>query len=92
LIQALGLSFTVSTVALGAGLLRVDAFDLVHAGVSLLAVVPAPLKRLMVEGKGFDQRQPKNLNDLGDGTPQDPASESTPSPPASHPDGEAPPA
>jgi uncharacterized membrane protein YfcA len=41
LIQALGLSFTVSTIALALGLLRVDAF---HAGsiwLSLLALVPA---------------------------------------------------
>lgn len=41
LIQALGLSFTVSTVALAAGLLRVDAFQPEHAGISLLALVPA---------------------------------------------------
>ncbi|SJZ37039.1 hypothetical protein SAMN02745126_00687 [Enhydrobacter aerosaccus] len=41
LIQALGLSFTVSTIALALGLLRVDAW---HAGslwMSLLALVPA---------------------------------------------------
>jgi hypothetical protein len=38
-IQALGLSFTVSTIALGAGLLRIDAFALAHAGAPLLAVV-----------------------------------------------------
>jgi uncharacterized membrane protein YfcA len=41
LIQALGLSFTVSTIALAVGLLRVDAW---HAGsiwASLLALVPA---------------------------------------------------
>lgn len=41
LIQALGLSFTVSTLALAAGLLRMDAW---HAGsmwMSLLALVPA---------------------------------------------------
>ncbi len=41
LIQALGLSFTVSTIALALGLLRVDAW---HAGsiwLSLLALVPA---------------------------------------------------
>jgi uncharacterized membrane protein YfcA len=41
LIQALGLSFTVSTVALALGLLRVDAW---HAGsiwLSLLALIPA---------------------------------------------------
>lgn len=41
LIQALGLSFTVSTVALAAGLLRVDAFQPTYAGISLLALVPA---------------------------------------------------
>jgi uncharacterized protein len=43
IIQALGLSFTVSTVALALGLLRVDAW---HAGaiwLSLLALVPALL-------------------------------------------------
>jgi uncharacterized membrane protein YfcA len=43
LIQALGLSFTVSTIALALGLLRVDAW---HAGslwLSLLALVPALL-------------------------------------------------
>ena len=43
LIQALGLSFTVSTIALALGLLRVDAW---HAGsiwMSLLALVPALL-------------------------------------------------
>jgi uncharacterized membrane protein YfcA len=41
LIQALGLSFTVSTIVLAIGLLRVDAF---HAGslwLSLLALIPA---------------------------------------------------
>lgn len=41
LIQALGLSFTVSTIALAAGLLRVDAFQLTYAGASLLSLVPA---------------------------------------------------
>jgi len=43
LIQALGLSFTVSTIALALGLLRVDAW---HAGsiwLSLLALIPALL-------------------------------------------------
>ena len=39
--QALGLSFTVSTVALAAGLLRVDAFQLAAAGISVLALIPA---------------------------------------------------
>lgn len=41
LIQALGMSFTVSTVALAAGLLRVDAWHVASAWISLLALVPA---------------------------------------------------
>jgi len=41
LIQALGLSFTVSTVALAAGLLRVDAWHADTAWMSLLVLVPA---------------------------------------------------
>lgn len=41
LIQALGLSFTVSTVALALGLLRVDAWQMGDVGTSLLALVPA---------------------------------------------------
>ena len=41
LVQALGLSFTVSTVALAAGLLQVDAFQLAAAGISVLALIPA---------------------------------------------------
>ena len=41
LIQALGLSFTVSTLALAAGLLRVDAWHTGSAWMSLLALVPA---------------------------------------------------
>ena len=41
LIQALGLSFTVSTLALAAGLLRVDAWHAGSAWMSLLALVPA---------------------------------------------------
>jgi uncharacterized membrane protein YfcA len=42
LIQALGLSFTISTLALAAGLFRVDAFAMVHAGgMSVLAIAPA---------------------------------------------------
>jgi uncharacterized membrane protein YfcA len=41
LIQALGLSFTVSTVALAAGLAGHGAFPLATAGVSLLALAPA---------------------------------------------------
>ena len=41
LVQALGLSFTVSTVALAAGLLGVDAFQLAAAGISVLALIPA---------------------------------------------------
>lgn len=41
LIQALGLSFTVSTVALALGLLRVDAWQTQSVGISLLALVPA---------------------------------------------------
>ncbi|MFC0577307.1 sulfite exporter TauE/SafE family protein [Paraburkholderia solisilvae] len=41
LVQALGLSFTVSTVALGGGLLAHGAFRLDQFGLSLLAVLPA---------------------------------------------------
>lgn len=41
LIQALGLSFTVSTVALAVGLLRVDAWQMGSLWISLLALVPA---------------------------------------------------
>ncbi|MBS0549352.1 MAG: sulfite exporter TauE/SafE family protein [Proteobacteria bacterium] len=41
LIQALGLSFTVSTVALALGLLRVDAWHTGSIWLSLLALVPA---------------------------------------------------
>ncbi len=44
---------------------------------------------MVVEGKAFDQQSPKNPNDLGDSTPHDPASEGTPRPPASRPEGEA---
>jgi uncharacterized membrane protein YfcA len=41
LIQALGLSFTISTIALGIGLLRVDAWQMGSVWISLLALVPA---------------------------------------------------
>ncbi|WIM13429.1 sulfite exporter TauE/SafE family protein [Enhydrobacter sp.] len=41
LIQALGLSFTVSTIALALGLLRVDAWQTHSIGLSALALVPA---------------------------------------------------
>jgi uncharacterized membrane protein YfcA len=41
LVQALGLSFTVSTVALAGGLLTNGAFRLDQLGLSLLAVIPA---------------------------------------------------
>ena len=40
-IQALGLSFTVATLALAGGLLRDDAFQAASAWMSLLALVPA---------------------------------------------------
>jgi uncharacterized membrane protein YfcA len=43
LIQALGLSFTVSTIGLAAALAAVGKYELVAAGNSLLAVVPALL-------------------------------------------------
>jgi len=43
LVQALGLSFTVSTVALAAGLFAHGAFRLDQLGLSLLAVAPALL-------------------------------------------------
>lgn len=41
LVQALGLSFTVSTIALAAGLLHMGAFPSASAGLSLLALAPA---------------------------------------------------
>jgi len=41
LIQALGLSFTVSTIALALGLLRVDAWHASSIWLSLLALAPA---------------------------------------------------
>lgn len=41
LVQAMGLSFTVSTLALGLGLWLHDAFDPAASGASLLAVLPA---------------------------------------------------
>jgi uncharacterized protein len=41
LVQALGLSFTVSTIALAGGLLAHDAFRLDQLGLSALAIVPA---------------------------------------------------
>jgi len=41
LVQALGLSFTLSTLALAAGLLVHDALRLEQAGLSLLAILPA---------------------------------------------------
>lgn len=41
LVQALGLSFTVSTVALALGLWRVDAWQIGSTWMSLLALVPA---------------------------------------------------
>lgn len=41
LVQALGLSFTVSTIALAAGLAVHGGFELAQLGLSLLAVVPA---------------------------------------------------
>lgn len=43
LVQALGLSFTVSTIALALGLLRLDAFAADSAWISLLALAPALL-------------------------------------------------
>jgi hypothetical protein len=45
---------------------------------------------MVVEGEGFDQQSPKNPNDFAESTPQDPASEGTPRPSASHPEGEGP--
>jgi uncharacterized membrane protein YfcA len=50
LVQALGLSFTVSTLALAAGLLRMDAFSPVSAGLSLLALAPALLGMWLGQG------------------------------------------
>jgi uncharacterized membrane protein YfcA len=43
LIQALGLSFTVSTIALAAGLASHGAFQVEHIAMSSLAVLPALL-------------------------------------------------
>jgi uncharacterized protein len=43
LVQALGLAFTVSTVALAASLVRDGALQISVAGVSLLALAPALL-------------------------------------------------
>src|ERR1700722_7524861 len=43
LVQAMGLSFTISTIALGVGLACGGAFHLDHIGVSALAVVPSLL-------------------------------------------------
>jgi hypothetical protein len=43
LIQALGLSFTVSTIALAAGLARGGAFHLGNITLSVLAVIPSLL-------------------------------------------------
>jgi uncharacterized membrane protein YfcA len=43
LIQALGLSFTVSTIALAAGLARGGAFHLENISLSTLAIVPSLL-------------------------------------------------
>ena len=43
LVQALGLSFTVSTIALAAGLASQDAFRVEHLSLSALAVLPALL-------------------------------------------------
>jgi len=43
LIQALGLSFTVSTIALAAGLASHGAFEAGHLAMSSLAVLPALL-------------------------------------------------
>lgn len=41
LVQALGLSFTISTVALAAGLVTHDAFRLDQLGLSAMAIIPA---------------------------------------------------
>ena len=41
LVQALGLSFTVSTVALAAGLASQNAFHVEHLSLSALAILPA---------------------------------------------------
>jgi uncharacterized membrane protein YfcA len=54
LVQALGLSFTVSTIALAFGLLRLDAFAADSAWVSLLALGPALLGMQM--GQWLRQR------------------------------------
>jgi len=54
LVQALGLSFTVSTLALAAGLLRMEAFSSISAGLSLLALAPALFGMWL--GQGLRQR------------------------------------
>jgi uncharacterized membrane protein YfcA len=54
LVQALGLSFTVSTLALGAGLFWNDALGGAQMGASLLAVIPALLGMLL--GQWLRQR------------------------------------
>jgi uncharacterized protein len=56
LIQAMGLSFTVSTLALAVGLLAHGQFQLVAAAASLAAVVPA------VAGMWLGQRLRRHLN------------------------------
>ena len=56
LVQALGLSFTVSTVALAFGLLGVGAWQSGTAGLSLLALAPALVG--MQLGQGLRQRIP----------------------------------
>ena len=54
LVQALGLSFTVSTLALGAGLFWNDALGSAEMSASLLAVIPALLG--MMIGQWLRQR------------------------------------
>jgi hypothetical protein len=54
LIQALGLSFTVSTIALAAGLARGGAFELGNVTLSALAIIPSLLG--MMVGTGIRER------------------------------------
>ena len=56
LVQALGISFTVSTIALGAGLKMNDAFSSEQMGISLLTVLPA------LAGMWFGQKIRKSIS------------------------------
>ena len=59
LIQALGLSFTVSSFALAVGLLATGQFQMSVAGSSLLALIPAFAG--MFVGQAVRDRLPQNI-------------------------------